>query len=206
MPVCTTRDKPLLGLEGSPGEKGCCCKGHTGARDHSSHMAGWAGLPGDAKRGLASRARLWGTLTLPLRLCTLKAMLGDMSRSSDSCSESFFFSLSMALLPLFALCGERLHGHISILRASATCSHLEPLPPTLGPRKTGAPPSSSAWHRALVSCCQPWVKAQHRLPDVLSQPFVKELGPSSHEGREMRPLQTSLLPISPNFDNSRGPL
>lgn len=38
-------------------------------------------------------------------------MLGDMSRSSDSCSDSFFFSLSMALLPLFALCWERLQSH-----------------------------------------------------------------------------------------------
>lgn len=82
-------------------------------------MAGQAGLPGDS-----SRARLRGALTLPLRLCTLKAMLGDMSRSRDSCSESFFFSLSMALLPLFALCGERLHGQISVPGASATCSHL----------------------------------------------------------------------------------
>lgn len=66
--------------------------------------------------------RSWWALTLPLRLCTLKAMLGDMSRSSDSCSDSFFFSLSMALLPLFALCGERPHGHTSIPGARATRS------------------------------------------------------------------------------------
>lgn len=41
--------------------------------------------------------------TLPLRLCTRKAMLGDISSRSDSCSESFFFNLSMTLLPLLAL-------------------------------------------------------------------------------------------------------
>lgn len=62
-------------------------------------------------------AGLRQVLTLPLRLCTLKAMLGDMSRSSDSCSDSFFFSRSMALLPLFALCWERPHGHVLILGA-----------------------------------------------------------------------------------------
>lgn len=72
---------------------------------------GWEGGSARGSREvLASRARLWWALTLPLRLCTLKAMLGDMSSSSDSCSESFFFSLSMALLPLFALCGERQYG------------------------------------------------------------------------------------------------
>lgn len=57
--------------------------------------------------------RAWGRpekpLTLPLRLCTRKAMLGDISSRSDSCSESFFFNLSMTLLPLLALwrVGER---------------------------------------------------------------------------------------------------
>lgn len=58
-------------------------------------------------------------LTLPLRLCTLKAMLGDMSSSSDSCSDSFFLSLSMTLLPLFALCRE--NGIVLPF-------HLEPMP------------------------------------------------------------------------------
>lgn len=80
--------------------------------------------------------RSWRALTLPLRLCTLKAMLGDMSRSSDSCSDSFFFSLSMALLPLFALCGERPHGHISIPGARATCS--PPIPSPLLPEPSSA--------------------------------------------------------------------
>ncbi len=43
-------------------------------------------------------------LTFPLRLCTLRGMLGEFSSSSDSCSESFFFSLSMTFDPLLALC------------------------------------------------------------------------------------------------------
>ncbi len=38
-------------------------------------------------------------LTFPLRLCTLRGMLGEFSSSSDSCSESFFFSLSLTLDP-----------------------------------------------------------------------------------------------------------
>lgn len=65
---------------------------------------------------------------MPLRLCTLKAMLGDMSKSSDSCSDSFFFSLSMALLPLFALCGEKPHSHVSIPGAQ-----FYPFPPVPSP-------------------------------------------------------------------------
>jgi hypothetical protein len=46
-------------------------------------------------------------------------MLGDINSSSDSCSDSFFLSLSMTLLPLFALCGER----------TALPFHLEPMSP-----------------------------------------------------------------------------
>lgn len=117
---------------------------------------------------MASRVRPRWALTLPFRLCTLKAMLGDMSRSSDSCSESFFFSLSMALLALFALCGEKPHGCISTLGDSATCSH-SACPHC--PRylvQGGQEPCWAAQHgtgpQSVTAGHQ--VKAQHRL-DVL---------------------------------------
>lgn len=146
-----------MGLDGSPEEKGGCCQGHPGAGDHGCHMAGPPVCLGTQRGAWPAEHDCWGdALTLPLRLCTLKAMLGDMSRSSDSCSESFFFSLSMALLPLFALCGKRLHGHF---HPGGQCYLFplgpSPLSPTLDPQKTGTLPGRSAWHRASVSCCWP---------------------------------------------------
>lgn len=135
-------DKPLFARGCFPEEMGCRCKGHLGA-------GGLVGLPGRAgAHGLPGGTQR--VLTLPLRLCTLKAMLGDMSRSSDSCSESFFFSLSMALLPLFALCGERPHTHFTSLYLCHLCPlGQSPLPPVLGPR------SADGGHRARPSTgCQ----------------------------------------------------
>lgn len=82
-------------------------------------------------------------------------MLGDINSSSDSCSDSFFLSLSMTLLPLFALCRER----------TVLPFHLEPMPPAPHqlwsiafhpyPRLTEhrIPSVYSAQSRAFVSCC-----------------------------------------------------
>lgn len=73
--------------------------------------------------------KAWGRpekpLTLPLRLCTRKAMLGDISSRSDSCSESFFFNLSMTLLPLLALWRVGKRGRQKTqMSFSCTCPHL----------------------------------------------------------------------------------
>lgn len=46
-------------------------------------------------------------LTFPLRLCTLRGMLGEFSSNSDSCSDSFFFSLSITFDPLLAFCWDK---------------------------------------------------------------------------------------------------
>lgn len=52
-------------------------------------------------------------------------MLGDISSRSDSCSESFFFNLSMTLLPLLALWMVRERGRQRTCTSfSYTCSHL----------------------------------------------------------------------------------
>lgn len=112
-------------------------------------------------RGLRWRARR--SRTFPWRLCTRKAIFGDMRSSSDSCSESFFLSLSMALLPLFALCGERMQSGVQPQPSAArNCSAC----PGLDPR--------SAEDRSPWTGPRPHRPGRARAARVLSPPSLKE--------------------------------
>lgn len=104
------------------------------------------------------------SLTFPLRLCTRKAIFGDMRSSSDSCSESFFLSLSMALLPLFALCGERVRPRVQPRPSAARSCSACPRAWTLGPQRTEAR-GQSLGHT---------VQARPRLLDVLTARSLRE--------------------------------
>lgn len=55
-------------------------------------------------------------VTLPFLLWTLRGMLGDVSRSRDSCSDSFFLSRSITLEPLLALWNWEKHQTVAQTR------------------------------------------------------------------------------------------
>lgn len=89
---------------------------------------------------------------MPLRLCTLKAMLGDINSSSDSCSDSFFLSLSMTLLPLFALCRKREQSHLFIWNPCHLLLQSISPPFPLRLLEHRIPSVCSAHSRPFVSC------------------------------------------------------